>query len=97
MASIGDDLSFEKEDSDLTLTRRVREHGDISKSNPTEEEMEEGEISGPEETNSRPALFTKSARSGLQITIKNIRDNFRDDQVDKRHLPVRFIIHPGSV
>jgi hypothetical protein len=68
-----DELIFE-EDEDLAVEERR-----------AEEEMEEGEISGPEESNSRPPLFSKSVRSaGLQITI----GNNRRDGLDKRHLPV---------
>ena len=68
-----DELIFE-EDEDLPVEDRR-----------AEEEMEEGEISGPEESNSRPPLFSKSVRSsGLQITI----GNNRRDGSDTRHLPV---------
>jgi hypothetical protein len=33
--------------------------------------MEEGEISGAEESNHRPPLFSRSARSKLQIIVGN--------------------------
>ena len=77
-----DELIYEEEeDDDLNVERDVRDT----------EEMEEGEISGPEdfpgkrapvaekpeEPNFRPPLFSKSARLGLQITIGNTK-----------HLPV---------
>ena len=82
MATLGDDLSFEEEDPHSTVSRR------ISKPSPTEEEMEEGEISGPEETNFRPTLYTKFPRTGLQIRISNTGDG----KIDSRQLPVSIEI-----
>jgi len=79
----GDQLIYDEED-DFPVERKVRESVDISAKNRDDEEMEEGEISGPEETNFRPPLFSKSARSGLQITIGNRRDG----SIDSRQLPV---------
>ena len=81
-----DELIYEEEeDDDLNVEREARDA----------EEMEEGEISGPEdlpgkrvapvisekpeEPNFRPPLFSKSARLGLQITIGNTK-----------HLPVSW-------
>ena len=79
----GDELIYEDVD-DFPVERTVRESVETSEKNRGEEEMEEGEISGPEETNFRPPLFSKSARSSLQITIGNRRDG----SIDSRQLPV---------
>ena len=97
MASLvehSDELIYEEEE-DFPVERQVRVAG--LKNDQDSDEMEEGEISGPEESvsevrgipeigndppNFRPPLFSKSARMGLQVTIGNTK-----------HLPVIFQQH----